>query len=67
VGPVRFFEQHVAAYWLADLLVRGIPPIRRPLAEDGKLDAVDGEEFVEGETEGHGGEDVNLDWGPRRA
>lgn len=24
-GP--FFEQHVAAYWLAQLLVRGIPPI----------------------------------------
>jgi hypothetical protein len=22
-----FFEQHVAAYWLAQLLVRGIPPI----------------------------------------
>ena len=26
-GAGTFFEQHVAAYWLAQLLVRGIPPI----------------------------------------
>lgn len=26
-GAGTFFEQHVAAYWLAHLLVRGIPPI----------------------------------------
>ena len=26
-GAGVFFEQHVAAYWLAQLLVRGIPPI----------------------------------------
>ncbi len=26
-GEGTFFEQHVAAYWLAQLLVRGIPPI----------------------------------------
>ena len=26
-GAGPFFEQHVAAYWLAQLLVRGIPPI----------------------------------------
>ena len=26
-GAGIFFEQHVAAYWLAQLLVRGIPPI----------------------------------------
>lgn len=26
-GEGVFFEQHVAAYWLAQLLVRGIPPI----------------------------------------
>ena len=26
-GAGPFFEQHVAAYWLAQLLVQGIPPI----------------------------------------
>src|SRR2546426_1945131 len=26
-GAGTFFEQHVNAYWLAQLLVRGIPPI----------------------------------------
>lgn len=26
-GAGTFFEQHVAAYWLAQLLVRGIPPV----------------------------------------
>jgi hypothetical protein len=26
-GEGTFFEQHVATYWLAQLLVRGIPPI----------------------------------------
>lgn len=26
-GAGTFFEQHVAAYWLAQMLVRGIPPI----------------------------------------
>jgi hypothetical protein len=26
-GAGTFFEQHVAAYWLAHLLVRGIPPV----------------------------------------
>ena len=26
-GAGTFFEQHVDAYWLAQLLVRGIPPI----------------------------------------
>ena len=26
-GAGTFFEQHVAAYWLAQLLVRGVPPI----------------------------------------
>ncbi|HEX9284340.1 MAG TPA: hypothetical protein VF879_01620, partial [Nitrospirales bacterium] len=26
-GKGTFFEQHVAAYWLAHLLVRGIPPV----------------------------------------
>ena len=26
-GAGTFFEQHVAAYWLAQLLVRSIPPI----------------------------------------
>jgi tRNA A37 threonylcarbamoyladenosine biosynthesis protein TsaE len=26
-GAGPFFEQHVAAYWLAQLLVRGIPPV----------------------------------------
>jgi hypothetical protein len=26
-GVGTFFEQHVGAYWLAQLLVRGIPPI----------------------------------------
>jgi hypothetical protein len=26
-GEGVFFEQHVAAYWLAQLLVRSIPPI----------------------------------------
>lgn len=33
------------------------------LLHDGELDAVDGDEFVEGEAEGHGGEDVNFDEG----
>lgn len=28
-GAGTFFEQHVVAYWLAHLLVRGIPPILR--------------------------------------
>jgi hypothetical protein len=28
-GAGTFFEQHVGAYWLAQLLVRGIPPILR--------------------------------------
>src|SRR4051794_13595179 len=26
-GAGNYFEQHVGAYWLAHLLVRGIPPI----------------------------------------
>jgi hypothetical protein len=26
-GAGTFFEQHVATYWLAQLLVRGIPPV----------------------------------------
>src|SRR5258706_10293766 len=26
-GAGTFFEQHVAAYWLAQLLVHGVPPI----------------------------------------
>lgn len=29
-GAGTFFEQHVGAYWLAQLLVRGIPPIPVP-------------------------------------
>ena len=33
------------------------------LAHDGELDAVDGQELVEGQAEGHGGEDVDLDEG----
>lgn len=33
------------------------------LAHDGELHAVDGDEFVEGEAEGHGGEDVDFDEG----
>jgi conflict system STAND superfamily ATPase len=31
-GAGTFFEQHVDAYWLAQLLVRGIPPILRDCA-----------------------------------
>ena len=31
-GAGPFFEQHVNAYWLAQLLVRGIPPILRNCA-----------------------------------
>lgn len=31
-GAGTFFEQHVAAYWLAQLLVRGIPPILQDCA-----------------------------------
>jgi hypothetical protein len=33
------------------------------LLHDGELNAVDGDEFVEGEAEGHGGEDVDFDEG----
>ncbi|MDE2888633.1 MAG: ATP-binding protein [Gemmatimonadota bacterium] len=33
-GAGTFFEQHVAAYWLALLLVRGIPPILRDCTLD---------------------------------
>ena len=40
-----------------------VPGVGLVLAEDRELDAVDDEEFVEGESEGHGGEDVNLDEG----
>lgn len=31
-GGGTFFEQHVGAYWLAQLLVRGVPPILRDCA-----------------------------------
>ena len=40
-----------------------VPSVGFVLAHDGELDAVDGEELVKGQAEGHGGEDVNLDEG----
>ena len=40
-----------------------VPGVGLVLPENGELDAVDREEFVEGEAEGHGGEYVNLDKG----
>ena len=46
-----------------DAAVGIVPSVGFVLAHDGELDAVDGEELVEGQTEGHGGEDVDLDEG----
>jgi len=46
-----------------DAARRVVPGVGLVRTEDGELDAVDSEEFVEGEAEGHGGEDVNLDEG----
>ena len=46
-----------------DAAVGVVPGVGFVLAEDGELDAVNGEEFVEGETERHGGEYVDLDEG----
>lgn len=41
-GAGTFFEQHVVAYWLAQLLVRGIPPILRDcMIEEVKLQTSD--------------------------
>lgn len=41
-GAGTFFEQHVVAYWLAQLLVRGIPPILRDcIVEEVKLQTSD--------------------------
>ena len=40
-----------------------VPGISLVLAQDGELDAVDCEELVEGQVEGLGGEDVDLDQG----
>jgi len=34
-GAGTTFEQHVGAYWLAQLLVRGLPPIRGQASEMG--------------------------------
>ena len=46
-----------------DAAVGIVPSVGFVLAHDGELDAVDGEELVEGQAEGHGGEDVDLDEG----
>ena len=46
-----------------DAAVGVVPGVGFVLAHDGELDAVDGQELVEGEAEGHGGEDVDLDEG----
>ena len=46
-----------------DTAVGIVPSVGFVLAHDGELGAVDGEELVEGQAEGHGGEDVDLDEG----
>ena len=46
-----------------DAAVGVVPGVGFVLAHDGELDAVDGQELVEGQAEGHGGEDVDLDEG----
>ena len=46
-----------------DAAVGVVPGVDLVLAQDGELDAVDGEEFVEGQVKGLGGEDVDLDQG----
>ena len=46
-----------------DAAVGIVPSVGFVLTHDGELDAVDGEELVEGQAEGHGGKDVDLDEG----
>ena len=46
-----------------DAAVGVVPGVGLVLAQDGELDAVDGQELVEGQAEGDGGEDVDLDEG----
>lgn len=43
-----------------DAAVLVVPGVGFVLAHDGELDAVDGQEFVEGEAEGLGDEDVDF-------